>query len=109
MTLQTLAVLQAMLDAPTSPHYGLELAGVVGLPTGTVYPIMARLEKAGWVSSDWEAINASEEGRPRRRLYGLTGSGAHTARDALERGRRLIAPMSLPAPGSINEEAGGLA
>jgi PadR family transcriptional regulator, regulatory protein PadR len=107
MTLQTLAVLQAMLAAPASPHYGLELAGVVGLPTGTVYPIMARLEKAGWVSSDWEEIKPSEEGRPRRRLYCLTGSGAHAARAALERGRRLIAPVGLPAPRQIERQVGG--
>jgi PadR family transcriptional regulator, regulatory protein PadR len=92
MTLQTLAVLQAMLASPTSSHYGLELAGAVGFPTGTVYPILARLENAGWVSSTWENADPSEEGRPRRRLYTLTGSGAQAARAALDDGLRLIRP-----------------
>jgi len=92
MTLHTLAVLQAMLEDPTSAHYGLEIANAVNFPTGTVYPIMARLEAAGWVSSTWENVTPSEEGRPRRRLYTLTGSGARAARQALADGRRLIAP-----------------
>src|SRR5690242_8540274 len=92
MTLHTLAVLQAMLEDPTSAHYGLEIANAVNFPTGTVYPILARLETAGWVSSNWENVTPSEEGRPRRRLYTLTGSGARAARQALVDGRRLIAP-----------------
>jgi DNA-binding PadR family transcriptional regulator len=98
MTLQTLAVLQAMLDAPAEAHYGLEIAGAVSFPTGTVYPILARLEQAGWVSSAWENVSPAAEGRPRRRLYTLTGSGARAAREALADGRRLISPA--PATGS---------
>ncbi len=94
MTLHTLAVLQAMLEDPTSAHYGLEIANAVNFPTGTIYPILSRLEKAGWVSSTWENVTPSEEGRPRRRLYTLTGSGAYAARQALADGRRLLAPTN---------------
>ena len=92
MTLQTLAVLQAMLQEPTDPHYGLEIAAAVGFPTGTIYPILARLEQADWVASTWENVDPAEEGRPRRRLYMLTGEGAGKARVALQDGRSLIAP-----------------
>jgi DNA-binding PadR family transcriptional regulator len=100
MTLQTIAVLQAMLGAPTDAHYGLQLAGKTHLPTGTIYPILARLERAGWVSSHWEARDPSELERPRRRLYMLTGSGAQAARAALADVHRLttFAPPTAPRP-----------
>ena len=100
MTLQTIAVLQAMLEAPTHAHYGLQLAGKTHLLTGTIYPILARLEKAGWVSSTWEARDPSELERPRRRLYMLTGSGAQAARAALADVHRLttFAPPAAPRP-----------
>jgi PadR family transcriptional regulator PadR len=101
MTLQTLAVLQAMLQDPTAPRYGLEIARAVGVPTGTIYPILARLEQARWVSSAWENTDPAEEGRPRRRLYFLTGEGATNARSVLHEGRRLIAPDVVPAPGGF--------
>lgn len=100
MTLQTIAVLQAMLEAPTHAHYGLQIAGKTHLPTGTIYPILARLEKAGWVSSTWETRDPTELERPRRRLYTLTGSGAQRAREALADARRLttFAPSVPPRP-----------
>jgi PadR family transcriptional regulator PadR len=100
MTLQTIAVLQAMLEAPAHAHYGLQIAGKTHLPTGTIYPILARLEKAGWVSSNWEAREPSELERPRRRLYMLTGSGAQAARAALADAHRLttFAPPAAPRP-----------
>jgi PadR family transcriptional regulator PadR len=109
MTLQTLAVLQAMLDDPTAPHYGLEIATAVRFPTGTVYPILARLEIAGWVTSTWENINPADQGRPRRRLYMLTGTGVQAARSALANGRNLITPKSASAPGGFLRPGGSLA
>jgi PadR family transcriptional regulator, regulatory protein PadR len=100
MTLQTLAVLQAMLQDPAGAHYGLEISKAVGFPTGTIYPILARLERARWVSSDWENVDPSDEGRPRRRLYMLTGEGAATARTELRKSRLLLTPAAPhPADG----------
>ncbi len=98
MTLQTLAVLQAMLEAPAEARYGLEIADVVRFPTGTIYPILARLERAGWVTSAFEDVDPAAVGRPRRRLYTLTGSGALAARRALANGRRLITPSPSYEP-----------
>jgi hypothetical protein len=99
MTLQTLLVLQAMLSDPTARHYGLELSRVAGFATGTVYPILARLEKADWVSSDWEDVDPAQEGRPRRRLYMLTGKGAEGARGALEKWHgRITVPPAKDVP-----------
>jgi DNA-binding PadR family transcriptional regulator len=54
------------------------------LETGTLYPVMARLERVGWVESSWEDPDLStSDGRPRRRYYQLTKDGAEQARLAL--------------------------
>lgn len=84
MTLQTQIVLRALLDDPERVRYGLELSDLVHLPSGTIYPILARLEQAGWVESTWEDPDVHESaGRPRRRLYRVTSDGAEQARIAL--------------------------
>jgi PadR family transcriptional regulator, regulatory protein PadR len=89
MTLQTQLVLRALLQRPAKERYGLELCAETGLPSGTVYPIVARLEQAGWVESRWEDPNEHiTEGRPRRRYYLLTDDGAEHARVALARVHR---------------------
>jgi DNA-binding PadR family transcriptional regulator len=49
---------------------------------GTLYKALGRLEEAGLLTSRWEKPEAAE-GRPRRRLYELTGQGAHVAERAL--------------------------
>ncbi|GAA2204422.1 PadR family transcriptional regulator [Nonomuraea monospora] len=80
----TQAVLRAFLDDPPRERYGLELCEVAGLPSGTLYPILARLEQAGWVESRWEDPEAHvAEGRPRRRYYRVTTDGAQQAREAV--------------------------
>jgi DNA-binding PadR family transcriptional regulator len=84
MTWQTLAVLDVMLDRPAERHYGLELTAAAGLKPGTIYPLLARLEGAGWLASDWEEIDERVEGRRRRRYYRLTGLGQRAARTALD-------------------------
>ncbi|MFI1212407.1 PadR family transcriptional regulator [Streptomyces sp. NPDC020802] len=85
MTLPTQLVLRALLESPTQERYGLELCGMAGLESGTIHPILARLEAAGWVDSSWEDVDPSERGRPRRRYYRLNPDGAERARDALAR------------------------
>ncbi|MGI5372679.1 PadR family transcriptional regulator [Streptomyces sp. CA-251387] len=84
MTLQTQLVLWALLEGPAKERYGLELCELAGLPSGTIYPILARLEQVGWADSTWEdpAVHA-KVGRPRRRFYRITEGGAEHVRDAL--------------------------
>jgi PadR family transcriptional regulator, regulatory protein PadR len=97
MTLQTQLVLRVMLAEPASEHYGLQICAETGLPSGTIYPIVARLEQLGWVTSNWEdPAEHVTEGRPRRRYYRLTDEGAEQARDALARAYR---PRRQPRPG----------
>jgi PadR family transcriptional regulator, regulatory protein PadR len=49
---------------------------------GTLYKALSRLEEFGLLTSRWEDA-AAAEGRPRRRLYELTGKGARVAEQAL--------------------------
>lgn len=94
MTLQTLAILRAFVDDPLAGWYGLLIAQATGLKSGTVYPLLARLERAAWLESWWEDVDASRAGRPRRRLYRLTGAGQIAARQALADHVALLAPAT---------------
>jgi PadR family transcriptional regulator len=79
MSLQTLKVLEAFLENPAEQLSGAEVHQRCGLASGTLYPILLRLEAAGWFVSRWEMINPSAAGRPRRRLYRLTPTGLRRA------------------------------
>jgi len=81
--MQTQLVLRSLLDDPAEAHYGLEIAERAGLKTGTLYPILLRLEKHGLVVASWEDIDPSEAGRPARKYYRLTNDGLATARFVL--------------------------
>jgi DNA-binding PadR family transcriptional regulator len=85
MTLSTRMVLQALLDKPSQEMYGLQISRAANLPSGTIHPILARLERLGWLESSWEDIDPAKEGRPRRRYYRLSARGAASARAALAR------------------------
>ncbi len=83
MTVQTQAVLHALLADPNAELYGLEIAERTGLLPGTTYPILLRLQQAGWIDGRWEMIDPHDEQRPRRRYYKLTEDGAEAAKAAL--------------------------
>jgi PadR family transcriptional regulator PadR len=100
MTPQTIAVLRVLLATPTEPRHGLDIAREAGLKSGTLHPILARLRNAGWVESFWEDPAEHEaQGRPRRRYYRITGSGAELARLATATTARFSSsPHADPAP-----------
>jgi len=79
MSLQTLRVLEAFLENPADPLSGADVQKRCRMASGTLYPILIRLESAGWFISRWESIDPSSAGRPRRRLYRLTSSGLSRA------------------------------
>ena len=83
MTLPTQLVLRTLLTEPTQEMYGLQICTEAGLASGTIHPILARLERVGWLESRWEDISPREQGRPRRRYYRLTKDGAERARIAM--------------------------
>jgi PadR family transcriptional regulator, regulatory protein PadR len=96
MSLQTQQVLRVLLDDPLGEHYGLEIAKAAGLASGSLYPTLARLEREGWVSSDWEQVSQREAGRPRRRYYRLTADGAVWARQELAATLARLSPGGVP-------------
>jgi PadR family transcriptional regulator PadR len=79
MSLQTMKVLEAFLENPSEPLSGADVMQRCQLASGTLYPILLRLETAGWFVSRWESIDPSIAGRPRRRFYRLTPSGLRRA------------------------------
>lgn len=82
MTGPTIKVLAALCANPGLS--GAEISRSTKLASGTLYPLLLRLEKAGWLSSHWEVGDPATLGRPRRRFYRLTGEGQIVARDMAE-------------------------
>ena len=83
LTQPTLKVLRFLLERPREGRSGADMSKATKVGSGTLYPMLARLEAAGWLSSEWESIDPSEAGRPRRRFYKLTAVGQNNARAAL--------------------------
>jgi PadR family transcriptional regulator, regulatory protein PadR len=84
LTVPTLRLLHVLLENPEADHYGYELMRQAKLDSGTLYPILIRLEREGWLTSIWENIDESAEGRRKRRIYKVTGLGQHFAKRELE-------------------------
>ena len=85
MSLQTLRVLEAFLENPTQELAGADVQKRGPLASGTLYPILMRLQKLGWLETRWEQETTA--GRPPRHLYRLTGNGREWAREELRAAR----------------------
>ena len=88
MTTRKLSHTVAMILKALSLGYqfGFDIMEVTGLPSGTVYPALRRLERDGLVLSSWEAEEqAFEEQRPARRYYTLTRQGKEAESAAVKR------------------------
>jgi DNA-binding PadR family transcriptional regulator len=67
-------------------RHGFDILDATELQSGTVYPILRRLEDAGLLRSRWEPVErARQEQRPPRRYYEITGAGAEALQEALAR------------------------
>ena len=87
LTYSTAVILQALANGYL---YGFDIIGVTGLPGGTVYPALRRLERAGCLASKWEAPGvAQSELRPPRKYYEMTAAGRDALADAVKRYRLL--------------------
>ena len=82
LTMSTMKVLKAFMDNPRDQLSGIDITNGVGIKSGTLYPILIRLEDAGWLSSHWEENTPEEMGRPRRRFYRITGKGQNATQSA---------------------------
>ena len=94
MTLQTKLVLSVLAQSPQDWFYGLQVAQAVGLASGTVYPILGRLNEAGWVESAWEEIDESTEGRRKRCYHRITAEGEKEAKALLGSRARMTLGVS---------------
>ena len=107
MTAPLERVLRAFLDDPAAPRYGYDLMKAAGLKSGTLYPMLGRLEDDRLVTSAWET--PQQDGQRPRKYYRLTGAGIEVAR--LELARSEVTRFSRPkraaagpgrlAPGSL--------
>lgn len=78
--------------------YGFDVMDITGLPSGTVYPALRRMEDAGLVASKWESeTTAQRDGRPVRKYYEITVTGKEALAEALKRYRYM--ERLLPASG----------
>lgn len=77
-------------------QYGFDVIDQTGLPSGTVYPALSRLERDGYVKSAWEdEREAHADGRPARRYYKLTAPGVKALAEAASFYRALL-PAARP-------------
>lgn len=91
LSITAVSVLQAIANGY---QYGFDVIDQTGLPSGTVYPSLSRLERDGYVKSAWEnEADAHADGRPARRYYRLTAPGVKALAEAATYYRAL-----LPAP-----------
>jgi len=97
ITTTLVEVLEVFLADPTVERYGLDVMRATGRPSGTVYPLLIRLQGIEWLQAHWEDIDPVQAGRPARRWYRLTPLGVQSARAELAAYRQRHAPR----PGTV--------
>jgi len=83
LSAQTLKVLGTLMSCPSAELSGAEIGKRTKLASGTLYPILFRLEGVGWLQSRWEAGNPAVLGRPRRRFYRVTAEGEKNVQEVV--------------------------
>ena len=95
LTFATATILNAV---SAGYSYGFDIVDITGMPGGTVYPALRRLEDLGYLTSKWEKEQvAHAELRPRRRYYELTAAGERVAAEAADRYQPVDAIQRRPA------------
>ena len=93
LSLSALAVLGAVSRAV---RYGFDIMDATGLPSGTVYPVLGRLERDGFVRSKWESQTvAQRDKRPPRKYYEITANGSRALTASVEHYRTLGGRLGL--------------
>jgi PadR family transcriptional regulator PadR len=95
-------ILQALANGY---QYGFDIMDITGLPSGTIYPALRRLEEADLVTSKWEDAGiAQQEMRPPRKYYELTRDGEDALKEAAKRYRLLEQTPSAKVNKPVSEE-----
>jgi DNA-binding PadR family transcriptional regulator len=105
VTLAVATVLRVFLDDVGKPRYGYELMQLTTFPSGKLYPLLARLERAGWLVKEIEDVEPGAVGRPARRLYRLSEEGTQAARYELARLNEQLRPAT-PITSPLRPEGG---
>jgi PadR family transcriptional regulator, regulatory protein PadR len=79
LSLQSLSVLSALANRPADWLYGLELAKLTGLKSGSLYPILIRLADRALLESRW--LEPTEPGRPPRHAYRISAAALKALAD----------------------------
>ena len=87
LSLATATILSAVAEGYS---FGFDIVDITGMPGGTIYPALRRLEDAGFVRSEWEPERvAHADQRPRRRYYEVSAAGRAALAEAVKRYRWL--------------------
>jgi len=101
LSMTAMAVLKAIA---AGYRYGFDIMDVTGLPSGTVYPALSRLERDGLLAFSWESPDiAHDEKRPPRKYYEATKAG----RDALDESLRRFEALQHIEPAGSRAKAEG--
>lgn len=96
------SALSVLAAVSRSIRHGFDIMDATGLPSGTVYPALGRLERDGYVRSKWEShAVAQREKRPPRRYYEVTASGARTLAESAEHYRTLGTRLGISPRRSV--------
>jgi DNA-binding PadR family transcriptional regulator len=99
MTVAVAQLLREFLADPAEPRYGYQLMQLTGFPSGKLYPLLARLHRAGLLIREWEEIDAHQAGRPARCTYRLNPDAAESVhRDLAELSDQLRPATPQPSP-----------
>ena len=96
-------VLKVFLEDPDHPRYGFELMKLTGMASGSLYPVLAKLDGAGWLTKGKEDIDPRAAGRPARTNYTITGAAVSAARVQLAELSERFRP---PVPGRLRPQGG---
>ena len=104
LTPQVLAALGVFANAPHGAElYGRQISTRTGNLPGTVYPLLERLLKLGWLADRWEERGPSNAGRPLRRYYRLTEKGRADVDEVFERFREQVLERAVTVEGAAVE------
>ncbi|MEU6379677.1 helix-turn-helix transcriptional regulator [Streptomyces sp. NPDC046909] len=103
-------VLKVFTEDPGTPRFGMELMKSMAMSSGTLYPILTRLAKAGWIDAHDEDVDPSAAGRPARRYYTMAGDQVRQAKLELAQFTSEISPTPARplgwAPGTADGTGG---
>ena len=101
-----MTTVQVLHSVALGTRYGFDIMDRTGLPSGTVYPALSRLERMGLLRARWEAAEvARREKRPPRKYYQITAEGKTRLLAAAERIRAV--ERSLPRDADALEGLSG--